>query len=73
MFDEQFTTVTSEAEIDLSESWTDLFLNLHKHYLEGHDVSADGPIPQLDPDFASANELPLEQQPSTNQGESVTN
>ena len=71
VFDEQFTTVVSEAEIDLSESWTDLFLNSREHYLEGHDVSADGPIPQLDPDFASADELPLEQPPSTSQGESV--
>ena len=34
-FDELFMTVTSEAEIDLSESWTDLFLNSSEHYLKG--------------------------------------
>ena len=72
MFDEQFTTVALEAEIDLSESWTDLFLNSREHYLEGHDVSADGPIPQLDPDFAFTDELLLEQSSSSSQGESVT-
>ena len=62
----------AEAEINLSESWTNLFLNLCEHYLQGHDVTADGPIPQLDRDFASAEELPTEQPPSSNQGESVT-
>ena len=72
VFDEQFTTVASEAEIDLSESWTDLFFNSRGHYLKGHDVSADGPIPQLDPDFASVDKLPLEQPSSSSQGESVT-
>ena len=52
VYDESFTTVTSDRSLDLSETWIELFLNSRDHYLDGHDESADGPLPELDPDFA---------------------
>jgi hypothetical protein len=69
VFDEDFTTVASENTLDLTETWIELFLNSREHYLDGHDVSVDGPLPEVDPDFApieseftQQGEITLEQQ-----------
>eukprot|EP00977_Amphora_coffeiformis_P019291 scaffold7139_cov100-Amphora_coffeaeformis.AAC.2 len=51
VYDEQFTTVTSDSSIDLQEHWIDLFLNSHESYLDVHDESVDGPIPELDMEY----------------------
>ena len=48
VYDETFDTVLSDASVDLSETWIDLFLNSRESYLEGHDESADGPLAPLD-------------------------
>ena len=60
VYDEEFTTVTSVAQIDLDEQWIDLFLNSRESYIEGHDETADGPLPPLDPDY-----MPEDVTPST--------
>ena len=49
VFDERFETVASEHTIDLDEKWIDLFLNERDSYIEGHDESVGGPLPQLHP------------------------
>ena len=51
--------MTSERSLDLSETWIELFLNSREHYLEGHDSSADGPLPALDPDYVHPDIPPL--------------
>ena len=51
VFDEEFTTVTSESTMDLSEKWIDLFLNSREVFLEGFDEETDGDLPVLDPDY----------------------
>ena len=68
VFDEDFTTVTSESTLDLTETWIELFLNSREHFLDGHDENVNGPLPDLDPDFAppipdpsDQGEAPLEQ------------
>ena len=52
VYDEDCSTVASENTLDLSEQWIDLFLNSREHYLDAHDEEADGPLPELDPDYA---------------------
>jgi hypothetical protein len=59
VFDEAFDTVTSERTLDLSETWIELFLNSRDDFLEGHDESADGPLPPLDDTWKSEHELSL--------------
>ena len=51
VYDELFTTVTSDMEIDLDENWLDLWLNSREFYLENWDPMIDGAFPPLDPDF----------------------
>ena len=64
VYDEDFTTVASENTIDLHEHWIDLFLNSRESYLDSHDESVDGPLPELDPEFR-----PPDYKEFSNQGE----
>ena len=51
VYDERFETVTSDMEIDLAETWIDLWQESREFYLEDWDPTIDGPYPDLDPDF----------------------
>ena len=53
VFDELFHTVTTEMEIDLKETWIDLFLNSRDHYIQDHDPEIDPPILPLNEDWES--------------------
>eukprot|EP00977_Amphora_coffeiformis_P012588 scaffold3140_cov87-Amphora_coffeaeformis.AAC.1 len=64
VYDEQFTIVTSDSSIDLQEHWIDLFLNSRESYLDVHDESVDGPIPELDMEYQ-----PPDPREYSNQGE----
>ena len=57
VYDEAFETVTSEMSIDLEETWIDLFLNARDTYLDSHDESVDGPLPELGSEWLSETEL----------------
>jgi transposase InsO family protein len=47
VYDELFTTVTSDQSHDMTETWIDLFKDSRESYIEGHDETTDGPIPAL--------------------------
>jgi len=51
VYDEDFTTVTSDNSIDLTEHWIDLFLNSRESYLDSYDPSVDGNLPELHLDY----------------------
>ena len=51
VYDELFTTVSTEFDIDLEENWIDLWKHSREFYLEDWDPSIDGELPPLDPDF----------------------
>ena len=63
VYDEDFTTVASDNTLDLSEQWIELFLNSREHYLESHDESADGPLPELDIDYRPDDEQSKQGEP----------
>ena len=67
MHDERFQTVASEHNVDLSETWIDLFVNSCEHHLEGHDPEVDGPLPGLHDTWVPKKELP-KKEGSQNQG-----
>ena len=51
VYDEDFTTVTSDNSIDLTEHWIDLFLNSRQSYLDSYNPSVDGNLPELHLDY----------------------
>ena len=51
VYDELFTTVTTDMAIDLEENWLDLWKNSREFYLEDWDPTIDGELPGLDPDY----------------------
>ena len=53
VFDELFHTVTTEMEIDLEETWIDLYLDSTDYYIQNHDPETDPPIPPLDEEWES--------------------
>ena len=66
VYDERFHTVTSEMEIDLEETWVDLFRDSRDLYITDHDPEVDPPIPPLDDSWLSdePEQLSTEQKPS---------
>ena len=52
VYDELFTTVTTDMTVDLEENWLDLWRNSREFYLEDWDPTVDGELPGLDPDYA---------------------
>jgi hypothetical protein len=47
VYDDFFTTVTSNQTYNLTETWIDLFEKSRENYLDGHDETTNGPIPDL--------------------------
>ena len=50
-FDEMFHMITTEMEINLKETWIDLFQDSSDHYLKDNNPEIDPPIPPLDEEW----------------------
>jgi hypothetical protein len=47
IYDKLFTTVTSDQSHDLTETWIVLFKESRETYIDGHDETTEGLIPEL--------------------------
>ena len=57
VFDELFHTVTTEMEINLEETWIDLFWDTRDYYIQNHNPEIDPPILPLDEQWESQKQL----------------
>ena len=56
VFNKMFHTVTTEMEINLKETWIDLFHDSQEYYLKDHDPEIDLPILPPDEEWESQQE-----------------